>query len=335
MASSQHNTNFLSLTQQSVGASSCLAFVATCIYPRLSIHRGDWQARGAGIETRSVSSVEAMSAINRPPRVAQAVLPFTGKDGESYSNCTRGQRKPGNPTPLLITLLFLLVSFLVSCGQSPGGQTGARGSVAQQQTSGATVTYVAIGASDTFGIGANDPYNENWAADLAQKLGKNYHLINLGIPSITVHDALNEELPVALDAHPDLVTIWLAVNDLADGVPVSSYSHDLDLLIRRLKANSPHVRIAMANVPDLTLLPYFNSYNPQFLRQLVQSYNTAIASVAQDNHVLLVDLSGFDLKDFPEYISNDGLHPSTIGYFQLSELFYKDLQASPGSSKDT
>jgi lysophospholipase L1-like esterase len=109
----------------------------------------------------------------------------------------------------------------------------------------------------------------------------------------------------------------------------------LNVLIRRLKANSPHVRIAIANVPDLMLLPYFSSYNPQLLLQLVQSYNTAIASIARDNHVILVDLSGFDLKHFPEYISNDGLHPSTIGYFQLSELFYKDLQASTGSSEHT
>ena len=244
-------------------------------------------------------------------------------------------RGRGKPALLLITLLVLLVSFLVSCGQSPVGQTSASSKVQQQQKSGTTVTYVAIGASDTFGIGANDPYHENWASDLAQKLGKDYHLINLGIPSITVHDALNEELPVALDAHPGLVTIWLAVNDLADGVTVSSYSHDLNVLIRRLKANSPHVRIAIANVPDLMLLPYFSSYNPQLLRQLVQSYNTAIASIARDNQVILVDLSGFDLKHFPEYISNDGLHPSTIGYFQLSELFYKDLQASTGSSEHT
>lgn len=250
----------------------------------------------------------------------------------NYSNFLR---RRGKSTPMLITLLCLLILFLAGCGQSPVGQTSPSGTATIPQQSGNTVTYVAIGASDTFGIGANDPYTENWAADLAQKLGNNYHLINLGIPSITVHDALKEELPVALDAHPGLVTIWLAVNDLADGVPVDSYSHDLNVLISRLQAGSPHVRIAMADVPDLTLLPYFSSYNPQSLSNLVKAYNTAIASIARQHHVILVDLSGFDLKDFPEYISNDGLHPSTIGYLQLSELFYKDLQASSGTSNHT
>jgi acyl-CoA thioesterase I len=233
-------------------------------------------------------------------------------------------------------LFGLLLLFLASCGQSPGVQSNnGRGAVAQQQKSGTPMTYIALGASDTFGIGANDPYNENWATDLEVKLGSNFHLINLGIPSITVHDALSEELPVALDAHPGLVTVWLAVNDLADGVDVSSYSHDLNTLISRLQAGSPHVLIAMANVPDLTLLPYFSSYDPISLQNKIQAYNTTIASIAQQHHVILVDLSRFDLKHFPEYISNDGLHPSTIGYLQLAELFYIALQASQGLPKHT
>src|SRR5258706_8533433 len=89
-------------------------------------------------------------------------------------------------------LFALLLLFLASCGQSPGVQSSnGRGAVAQQQKSGTPMTYIALGASDTFGIGANDPYNENWATDLEVKLGSNFHLINLGIPSITVHDALS------------------------------------------------------------------------------------------------------------------------------------------------
>jgi lysophospholipase L1-like esterase len=106
-------------------------------------------------------------------------------------------------------------------------------------------------------------------------------------------------------------------------------------LISRLQAGSPHVLIAMANVPDLTLLPYFSSYDPKSLQNKVQAYNAAIASIAQQHHVILVDLSRFDLKHFPEYISNDGLHPSTIGYLQLAELFYNALQALQGSPKHT
>ena len=61
-----------------------------------------------------------------------------------------------------------------------------------------------------------------------QQMGSGVRLVNLGIPGILLHQALSVEVPIALDAHPDLVTIWLAVNDLASNVPIASYSNDLD-----------------------------------------------------------------------------------------------------------
>jgi acyl-CoA thioesterase I len=236
---------------------------------------------------------------------------------------------------LSIASLCLLILFLASCGQiadSPSSHSSD-----SQQVSNASngqITYVAIGASDTFGIGTSDPYSQNWATDLADKLGHNVHLINLGIPGIQVHDALNLELPVALDSHPDLVTIWLAVNDLANNVSISSYSHDLDLMVSRLQTNAPSARILIANVPDLALLPYFSKYNPQELQQRIQIYNATIASIVRQHHVILVDLSqqNYNLKDHPEYISNDGLHPTDLGYLQLAEIFYKTLQQTRGST---
>jgi lysophospholipase L1-like esterase len=239
---------------------------------------------------------------------------------------------------LFIASLCFPILFLASCGQSPKGQSGTTGNPKQvNQATHSQITYVAIGASDTFGIGTSDPYTQNWPSDLAEKLGSEVHLINLGIPGVTLHDALSTELPVALDSHPELVTIWLAVNDLADKVPISSYAPDLNLLLNRLQSNVPTVRILIANVPDLTLLPYFATFNQQMLQKHIQEYNRAIANIVQQHHVNLVDLSqqNYNLKEHPEYISNDGLHPTDLGYLQLAELFYKTLQQAQGSALHT
>jgi lysophospholipase L1-like esterase len=236
---------------------------------------------------------------------------------------------------LSIASLCLLLLFLAGCGQAPDGTSSStRAPKLASRASNCQITYVAIGASDTFGTGTSDPYTQNWATDLAEKLGNNVHLINLGIPGIHLHDALSLELPVALDSHPDLVTIWLAVNDLADNVPISSYSHDLDFMLSRLQAKSPSVRILIANVPDLALLPYFSKYNTQELEKRIQAYNATIASIARQHHVILVDLSqqNYNLKLHPEYISNDGLHPTDLGYLQLAEIFFKTLQQTGGST---
>ena len=163
--------------------------------------------------------------------------------------------------PVAGLVVLLLLTLLVSaCGQdgASGSVVGGGGTAKQP----GVLSYVAIGASDTFGFGTSDPYNDNWPTDLAGKFNGKVHLVNLGVPSIHVHQALTMELPVALDVHPDLVTIWLAINDLADHVPVPDYEHDLSLLISRLQAGAPRVRIAIANVPDLTLLPHFSASDP-------------------------------------------------------------------------
>ncbi len=212
----------------------------------------------------------------------------------------------------------------VACDPFASVQQSTPTAVLQQPSS--KLTYVAMGASDTYGVGADDPDMQNWPADLSTLLGRQVHVINLGVPDIHLHSALGVELPVALDEHPGLVTIWLAVNDLADNVPVASYAHDLDQLLTRLRTALPHARIAVANVPDLTLLPHFKSYNVQTLRTQVLAYNSVIASSVAHHSALLVDLYQSDLAQHPEYISSDGFHPNTIGYTQIAQLFYQVLK---------
>lgn len=228
-----------------------------------------------------------------------------------------------------ITLSFLML-FFVSCGQSTEEQPGNTGNKQASQISHSLITYVAVGASDTFGIGTSDPYMENWPTDLSEKLSQRVHLINLGIPGITLHDALSLELPVAIDSHPQLVTIWLGVNDIADKVPIPSYSRDLDVLLSRLKSQAPSAEVLIANIPDLTLLPYFASYNQLELQSTIAEYNQTIDQKAQQYHAVLVNMSqqNYNLRDHPEYISSDGLHPTDLGYLQIAELFYKTLQQS-------
>jgi lysophospholipase L1-like esterase len=214
------------------------------------------------------------------------------------------------------------MSSLVACASSPKNSA-----VKVQQAAKASMTYVAIGASDTFGTGTDNPESESWPSDLTRLLGNQARLVNLGIPGIDVHDALRVELPVALDAHPDLVTVWLAVNDLADQVPIASYAQDLDALIQRLQTSCPHAHIAVANVPDLTLLPRFQTYNIQQLHTQIANYNTSIASIANKYNIILVDLyqTWRELANHPEYISSDGFHPNKLGYLRVAQIFYQAL----------
>ena len=232
----------------------------------------------------------------------------------------------------LTICFFFLAIYLSSCNSPNTGSTSVT-HLNTQQTPNARLSYVALGASDAWGTGASDPDDENWPVDLAHKLGQQTHFVNLGIPGITLHDALNVELPVALDVHPNLITIWLAVDDLLVNTPIDSYTHDLDFLLTRLQSAFPHAYIALANVPDLTLLPKFRTDDQntiQSLQSKISAYNASIEDVAQRHQVVLVDLykQWSLIINHPEYISSDGFHPSTAGYAQLAEIFYQTLKTT-------
>jgi acyl-CoA thioesterase I len=187
--------------------------------------------------------------------------------------------------------------------------------------------YVAIGASDSYGVGTDEPARESWPAVLARYLPPGTHFVNLGVPGILLHRAIEVELPVALDAHPTLVTVWLAVNDLAAGVPLPQYRHDLGVLLRTLR-QATHARVLIANVPDLTLLPAFRAYRG--LGPVVVAWNAAIAAEARAHGAIVVDVYARwrDLALHPEYVGPDGLHPTAEGYRRLAELFWRAYRTS-------
>jgi len=192
------------------------------------------------------------------------------------------------------------------------------------------VTYVALGASDAVGIGSTSPGSQGYVPLIAAHLPKGSHSINLGISGIRLHEALSEELPLALTTSPSLITVWLVVNDFNGGVAYNNYMHDLDTLLQRLHA-STHARIVMAGLPDLTRVPAFAHETPMQksrMLQAIQQWNKGIAQLARQYGVVLLDLfiHGSQLTAHPEYISIDGFHPSPAGYVQLANYFWQAIK---------
>src|SRR6266545_1206838 len=78
----------------------------------------------------------------------------------------------------------------------------------------ASLRYVAIGASDTVGVGSADPRTGAWPARVAARLPAGTDYVNLGVSGSLAAQAAREQVPAAVRLRPQLVTIWLAVNDL-------------------------------------------------------------------------------------------------------------------------
>jgi acyl-CoA thioesterase I len=246
-------------------------------------------------------------------------------------------RRYSLPHSLFLLTLIILLSAFSSCTSTTSTRSTpvatathvADQPVSAQQILSGPVVYVALGASDAVGVGSSKPATQGYVPLLSHHLPQGSHTINLGVSGIHLHDALTQELPIALTTNPKLITIWLVANDFVANVSYDSYMQDLNTLLQRLRQGT-QARIVMANLPDLTLLPDFshlsNAQKTQ-MRAQIQRWNARIATLAQQYHVTIVDLfaENSQITSHPQYISGDGFHPSAAGYTQLANYFWSAI----------
>jgi len=109
-------------------------------------------------------------------------------------------------------LIFVSLLALVSCSAAPSAiASAARGATATPTlfvtTSAPTATpspgtaafrYVAIGASDTVGVGASDPHTGSWPARIAARLPAGTEYLNLGVSGSVASQAARDTVDAAL-----------------------------------------------------------------------------------------------------------------------------------------
>jgi lysophospholipase L1-like esterase len=206
------------------------------------------------------------------------------------------------------------------------------------------VVYVALGASDTVGIGSSDPPSDAWPVVFARTaLPANAEVHNLGIAGATTADALRRELPPALALRPTNATVWLNVNDLTHGVPVDAYQRHLRELLTRLRRGG-RTRVLVATTPQLQSLPAYLECRrspsscgigsfvppPSFVELAVDAYNDAISTAARQAGAIVVDLHAFGNVpvEHPGWVSADGFHPNTVGYRHVAAAFADALRST-------
>lgn len=192
------------------------------------------------------------------------------------------------------------------------------------------VRYVAIGASDTVGVGASDPASGSWPARVAKLLLPGSAYVNVGVSGSLVSQARAQQLPAALAQRPTVVSIWLAVNDLNAGVEATTYANELGALVDGLLAGTA-AKIFIGNVPDLRPVPAYAEADKALLFARINAYNSAIAAIGAKTpgRVFVVDLftGSADLVG-QMTVSSDGFHPSDGGYELIADRFAIAMKAN-------
>jgi lysophospholipase L1-like esterase len=180
--------------------------------------------------------------------------------------------------------------------------------------------YVAIGDSLTEGLG-DTPWPggvpRGWADRLAQHLtvqaGDPIRYANLAVRGQKAAQVRESQLPAALAARPDLVTITAGMNDLMRAkVDIDAVENDLDHMARRLAEQG--VVTVLVPLPDMTgLLPIGAR-----IKGRVDALNSALAGVAHRRGVLLAPLPPREVFGRPEAWSSDRLHLSPLGHSRFA-----------------
>ena len=255
-------------------------------------------------------------------------------------------RRSETPKPRLAPFLAmtLLAALLVSCTSGGNGETassrreGAPSAPAPSPAPPPTV-YVAVGASETVGVGADLP-EQAWPEVLRRtRLPEGTSFTNVGISGATVSQALTQELTKALALQPTLVTVWLNVNDLTAGVPAATYEGQLRQLVHALRRDGA-AKVLVANTPPVEILPSYLACRarptglcalaaalpPEAVAAAVDTYNAAIQRVAVAEGAVLVDLHAASRQakaagEFDALVARDGFHPSTLGHRAVADTF--------------
>jgi acyl-CoA thioesterase-1 len=194
------------------------------------------------------------------------------------------------------------------------------------------IVYLAIGASDAAGIGA-EPLTNGYVFRIADDLDRRVDqvfLAPLAIPGAATGQ-LDDALDLLLESgiEPDLVTVWTGANDVVQGEDADDFEDHLEDLLDRLRDRTDGV-IAIANLPDLTELPRFREEpDDDVTRARIEDFNEAIADQADDHDALLVDLYSQPIED--ELVSDkDGFHPNDEGHRRIADEFLEVILPALG-----
>ncbi len=185
--------------------------------------------------------------------------------------------------------------------------------------------YVAIGDSAAQGIGASHPdrsYVGVLADDIREATGRSLRVVNLSVSGATTALAVRDQLPLFCGLEPDVVTVSIGANDIAEWNPAA-----FDRNIRSILAELP----AHAVVADLPCfhLPHNErkvAAANRMLRAAAREYGLVVAPLHEVTHRQ-------GLRGILTQFARDMFHPNDRGYAVWAEAFRPAIEGALFASR--
>lgn len=192
------------------------------------------------------------------------------------------------------------------------------------------LTYVALGDSTVYGLGASSP-TRHYVARLFDRLRDEYpaaRLLNRGACMATAADVLAQQVPEAVLERPNLVTLSVGPNDLRRGFSPQDFARRVEVILERLHRET-EATVVVNQLPDMAFCPRFSPAERSLVSAMTRHYNHALQHVADGFGIELVDIGIADRPDHERlrFFSDDGYHPSDEGYAAWAAAVWASVSA--------
>lgn len=192
-----------------------------------------------------------------------------------------------------------------------------------------------VGDSITYGMSVINWPKNTYPAQMSEKLGDDYHVLNFGFSGKTAQEN-NEESYRATklyekskDYNPDIVILMLGSNDSKpyNFTGKEDFKKALKELIDiylNLESN-PKLILATVNAGFYVRGASEGDYMYDINGENIILINQAIEELADEYDLPLVDTYAIT-KDHPEWYKIDGIHPDKDGQTAMAEAFYEAVK---------
>ena len=132
-----------------------------------------------------------------------------------------------------------------------------------------------------------------------------------------------KQLHNAAGAKPDVIVVYLGINDFRHGITASAFKTAYDQMISGMKETYPE-----ADVYLCTLVYTSNVSNPSVRPKNVEKFNDVISELAAKHGASVVDLyngTGITWKNMKEHMADGSLHPGYLGMDKITECVLSAL----------
>lgn len=193
--------------------------------------------------------------------------------------------------------------------------------------------YLALGDSYTIGTAASGKarnYPSILAVRLTEATGTKVGLTNPAVSGFTTQDLIGNELGYLRRLKPQVVSILIGVNDLAQGRTPEQYRKSLMEIYDAIGALGLAAgRVVAISIPNWSVVPAAASFGgPDRIRGLTDSFNAIARQEAETHGFTWIDITAASTSGLgsPGWISSDQLHPGDAQYATWADAIWEAVR---------